>query len=69
MSTSTTPDPLGPFKQLLSAGFPAWQIADQVRRHLDGLRALPADTEGREQAIEQAQAFLADLPPRPEDIH
>lgn len=54
---------LAPLQQLLEAGFPAWQIAEQARQHLAGLRQLPADTEGRSEAMDAVERFIAELPP------
>lgn len=54
-------DILQPYRQLLEAGFPSWQIADQVRKHIAGLESLPpgSDSEAVCQALREANEFLA----------
>lgn len=49
--------------QLLNAGVPAWQVADQARKHLVALQQLPVDAEGRDEAIAATEQFIAELPP------
>lgn len=60
-------DVLQPYRQLLEAGFPAWQIADQVRKHIAGLENLPpsSDSEAVRLALQEANEFLTLL----EDAH
>lgn len=60
---------LDPYKQLLRAGFPRWQVMSQVQKHVEGLQALPADTPDRDLAIVAANEYLAELqalPPEPD---
>lgn len=52
-------DALQSFRDLLEAGFPRWQIAEQVRKHVRGLEALPADTPDLAHALDDANEFLA----------
>ncbi len=60
-------DSLHPYRDLLAAGIPAWQIARQVLKHIEGLEALPADTPGRHEALELSHEFVhtlhAQIPP------
>lgn len=51
----------GPSRELLAAGFPAGMIAIHVERHLEGLRALPSETEDVAAAIAANEAFLKEL--------
>lgn len=55
-------DGLEGFRGLLKAGFPAWQVADQVRQHLEGLKKLPDGTPDRDAAIRRTEQFLSEIP-------
>lgn len=46
------------YRSDLEAGFPSPLVFRNARRHLEGLRALPGDTEGVAAAIEQVEEFL-----------
>ena len=48
-----------PFQELLDAGAPPEHIALEVKRHIEALRALPDGTEEKQEAISEAEAFLA----------
>lgn len=52
---------LEPLKSLKRAGVPLLHVIDQAERHLRGLKALPDQTELKQEAIATTEAFIKDL--------
>lgn len=52
---------LDSFRDLVKAGFPPEHIAEQIRKHIDALKALPPDTPDRNGAIAASEALLDEL--------
>lgn len=56
-----TTDTTTPLRQLLDAGAPREHVGAEAHRHLAAIRALPLDTEGRDEAIRQVEALLEQI--------
>ena len=53
---------LSPFRSMIASDCPNWMVRDQLQKHLEALKTLADDVEGRDAAITETEALLNELP-------